>query len=80
MHIQLSHVASAHVMMVPYLVLITDSIAFDPHAQELAAAAIPYLRNAVLAPAVVAKRMPTVHGGCPAHVHFTEAALALQHV
>jgi len=67
-------------MGVPYLVLITHSIALDPHAQELAAAAVPNLRDAVLAPAIVAKCMPTVHGGCLAHVHFTEAALALQHV
>ena len=67
-------------MSVFHLVLITDSIALDPHAQELAAAAIPNLRDAVLAPAVAAEGVPAVHRGCLAGRHVTKTALTLYRV
>ena len=62
------------------LVLIADRVAAETHAEQLATAAISDLRDAVLAPAVVAEGVPALHRCRLAGVHLAEAALALQAV
>ena len=63
-----------------HLVLVAGGVAADAHAQQLAAAGVRNLREAVLAPAVAAEGVPAVHRCRLAGGHVTEAALALQRV
>lgn len=62
------------------LVLVAHGGASDAHAGQLAGAAVPDLRHAVLAPAVVAEGVPALHGRRLGRGHLAEAALALQQV
>ena len=62
------------------LVLVAHGGASDAHAGQLAGAAVPDLRHAVLAPAVVAEGVPALHRRRPSRGHLAEAALALQQV